>query len=152
MKKLVIMAGLPGSGKSTVRLQKYNSLDFVDCDEIKKTIPGYDPKNPDLVHEQSKAIERKLISEKINSGVSFVYDTTASNIEKIIKMVIDAQSLGYEVEVCYVKVKLATAIYRNAHRERVVPEEIIREKYSVMSTAIDIFSGYVDKLTIVNND
>lgn len=152
MKKLVIMAGLPGSGKSTVRNRMYPEFSFVDCDELKKSIPGYDPKNPGAVHEESKKLERKILSDKINNGESFVYDTTASNIEKIIKMVIDAQSLGYEVEVCYVKVKLSTAIYRNANRERVVPESIIREKYSVMSTAIDIFSGYVDKLTIVNND
>lgn len=152
MKKLVIMAGLPGSGKSTVRNQRYANMAFVDCDEIKKSLPGYDPKNPGKVHEQSKLLERKTIQEKINNGESFVYDTTATNIEKVVKMIQEAQADGYQVEVCYVRVKLSTAIYRNAHRERVVPEEIIREKYALIGTAIDIFANYVDSLVIVNND
>lgn len=151
-KELIIMAGLPGSGKSTVRNEKFANYDVVDCDEIKKTIKGYDPLNPGAVHKESKKIEKRLLLENIINGKSFVYDTTASNAERIVKLIIDAQSEGYEVTICYIKVKLQTAIYRNANRERVVPEEIIREKYAVMSTAIEIFSGYADKLIVVNND
>ena len=60
-KKLVIMAGLPGSGKSYVRAKKYSDISVIDCDELKKSIPGYDPKNPSAVHEQSKIFEAQEI-------------------------------------------------------------------------------------------
>lgn len=32
-KKLVIMAGLPGSGKSYIRAKKYADIPVIDCDE-----------------------------------------------------------------------------------------------------------------------
>lgn len=89
-KKLVIMAGLPGSGKSYIRAKKYADIPVIDCDELKKSIPGYDPKNPSAVHEQSKILEAQEIYKKFGNGESFVYDTTATNFAKLIKMINDA--------------------------------------------------------------
>jgi len=51
-----------------------------------------------------------------------------------------------------VKVKLATALKRNASRERVVPEYIIREKNALIAHSIEIISGYADKVKVINND
>lgn len=151
-KKLVIMAGLPGSGKSYVRSTKYADLPVVDCDEIKKSIQGYNPKNPRAVHEQSKILEAKEIYKNLGSGKSFVYDTTATNWAKLVKLIMDAKAVGYEVELCYVKVSLKTAISRNSQRERVVPEYIIREKYSLLPIALEILSSYVDNYIILRNE
>ena len=151
-KKLVIMAGLPGSGKSYVRSNRYADMRVIDCDEIKKTLPGYDPKNPCAVHEASKIIEAQEIHKALGNGESFVYDTTATNWAKLVKMIADAQAIGYKVELCYVKVSLATAMSRNAKRERVVPEALIREKFALLPTSLEVLSGYVDTYTVVNND
>lgn len=151
-KKLVIMAGLPGSGKSFVRSQKYAELKVIDCDEIKKTIAGYDPKNPGAVHEQSKVLEAQEIFKALGAGESFVYDTTATNWAKLVKMIKDAQSLGYKVELCYVKVSLRTSLLRNSKRERVVPEAIIKEKAMLLPLALEVLIGYVDSYVVVNND
>ena len=151
-KKLVIMAGLPGSGKSYVRSRKYADLKVVDCDELKKTIPGYDPKNPGAVHQQSKVLEAEAIYKKFGNGESFVYDTTATNWARLVKMIQDAKALGYEVELCYVKVSLKTSLYRNANRERVVPESLIKEKAALLPVALEVLSGYVDSYVVVNND
>ena len=112
-KKLVIMAGLPGSGKSYIRAKKYADIPVIDCDELKKSIPGYDPKNPSAVHEQSKILEAQEIYKKFGNGESFVYDTTATNFAKLIKMINDAHAIGYKVELCYVKVSLRTSLLRN---------------------------------------
>lgn len=152
MKKLVIMAGLPGSGKSFVRSKTYDDLLVIDCDEIKKSIPGYDPKNPGAVHAQSKILEQEAIYRALGDGESFVYDTTATNWAKVVKLIQDAKALNYKVELCYVKVSLSTALYRNSKRERVVPEDLIREKFSLLPIALDVLSGYVDSYIIVNND
>lgn len=152
MKKLVIMAGLPGSGKSYVRSQKYAALEVIDCDEIKKGIEGYDPKNPGAVHQESKVLEQEKIYFELAMGNSFVYDTTATNWAKLIKLIQDAKGLGYEIELCYVKVSLKTALYRNSKRERVVPEYIINEKFALLPVALEVLSGYVDNYIVVNND
>lgn len=151
-KKLVIMAGLPGSGKSYVRAQKYSDFRAIDCDEIKKTIEGYDPKNPSAVHEQSKVLEQKEIYAAFGRGESFVYDTTATNWAKLVKMIRDAKGIGYTVELCYVRVSLKTAIERNSKRERVVPQALIEEKFSLLPTALEVLQGYVDSYVVVNND
>lgn len=152
MKKLVIMAGLPGSGKSYVRSNKYAELKVIDCDEIKKTLKGYDPKNPGAVHQQSKVLEQEAIYIALGNGESFVYDTTATNWAKLVKLISDAKALGYTVELCYVRVSLKTALYRNSKRERVVPEALIKEKFSLLPTALDVLQGYVDNYVVVNND
>lgn len=151
-KKLVIMAGLPGSGKSYVRSKRYAYLDVIDCDEIKKTLKGYDPKNPSAVHEESKVIEAQEIYKKLGNGESFVYDTTATNWAKLVKLINDARAIGYKVELCYVKVSVKTALLRNKKRERQVPESLIMEKASLLPIALDVLSSYVDEYKIFNND
>jgi len=67
MNTLVLMVGGSGSGKSTVRADRFNGLPVVDCDEIKKEHAGFDPKNPALVHEWSSA-ERRRTSSGCASG------------------------------------------------------------------------------------
>lgn len=152
MKKLVIMAGLPGSGKSFVRSQKYAEFKAIDCDEIKKTLPGYDPKNPGAVHAQSKVLEAQTIYSALGAGESFVYDTTATNWAYVVKLIKDAKMVGYEVELCYVRVSLKTALYRNSKRERVVPQELIEEKFALLPVSLEVLQEYVDSYVVVNND
>lgn len=152
MKKLAIMAGLPGSGKSTIRKQLYTDLYCVDCDQIKERIPGYDPRNPGNVHALSKVMEKEEIYTCLSRGVSFVYDTTASNQKRIEKMIQEAKDLNYIVEICYVKVELDVALKRNQNRERIVPPEIIIEKHSVLEKSIECFSALADKVRIYDNN
>lgn len=151
-KRLVIMAGLPGSGKSYVREKRFKNLKTIDCDILKKKIAGYDPKNPGAVHAQSKVLETQEIHKALGAGESFVYDTTATNWAKVVKLIQDAKAVGFTVELCYVKVSLRTAIKRNANRERVVPEALIKEKYSLLPIALEVLSGYVDSYIVISND
>jgi predicted kinase len=108
--------------------------------------------NPCLVHEESKRLEKLELTKAICGEENFVYDTTATNAERIVGLIKEAQSFGWTVEIVYVKVKLATALKRNASRERVVPEHIVREKNAVIAQSIEIISSYADKIKVVNND
>lgn len=152
MKKLTIMAGLPGSGKSYIRSKMFGEVQFIDCDELKKSIKGYDPKNPGTVHNESKVLEKQAIYNNLANGISFVYDTTASNSDKVIKLTKEAQGLGYEVSLVYVRTTLATSLKRNAARERVVPEEIILTKYEQIGTSLEVIKQFVDEFIVVDND
>ena len=59
MKRMVIMAGIRGAGKSTVAKRLFDGWRVIDCDELKKQCVGYDQKNPCLVHEESKRQQKK---------------------------------------------------------------------------------------------
>lgn len=152
MKRMVIMAGISGAGKSTVAKKLFDGWKVIDCDELKKQCVGYDVKNPSLVHEASKRLEKIELTNAICGEENFVYDTTATNAERIVGLIKEAQEFGWQVEIVYVKVKLATALKRNAKREGVVPEYIVREKNAVIAQSIEIISSYADKIKVINND
>ncbi len=146
------MAGLPGSGKTFIRSKLYEHYDVVDCDEIKKTIPGYNADQPRALHSESKIIEKYEIYKNLKNRVSFVYDTTATNTDKVIKLTKQAQGLGYIVKVVYVKVSLSVAMERNSKRFRVVPDDVILDKYSKLETSINIFRCFANDVITIDNE
>lgn len=150
--KMIAMIGGPGAGKSFVRKQKYEGVKVLDCDSIKSEHPDYDPKNPALVHEWSSKECTKRIFKAISEGETFVYDGTGTNVEKYVNFFNQARLAGYEIEVCYVKCSLETAIARNQNRERTVPEDMLREKHSTVAIAFEILSSYADEVRVVNNN
>lgn len=150
----IMTMGLPGAGKSTAlnRLPNIAEFTIIDPDMVKATHPNYDPKNPGALHVWSKKVAAAQQAAAIAANADIVVDGTGTNIEKMVRDITDLQAAGYFVEVLYVQVSLATAIHRNANRERVVPVEIIREKAEVITVAADIVARYADKMTTVNND
>ena len=151
-KTMIIMAGLPASGKSTYIKANLSDMAVVDCDQFKATIPGYDPKNPGAVHAQSKVMEKEAIYTNLANGHSFIYDTTATNSDKALALILEAQSLGYTVEVHYMNVSLQTALARNAARERTVATEIILDKFEKINASMTILKQYADRFVQVDND
>ena len=154
MKKLIIMGGLPGSGKSTVakRNNNFGTSIKVDCDELKKECDGYDPNHPELVHEASKKLEVEVLNKLLEGNESFLYDTTATNTKRIAALIKKAKANGFEVTFVYVKVTLETSLARNAQRERHVPEEIIYEKFGEITNAVRCYKTIVDNFLEVKND
>lgn len=139
--EIVFTMGLPGSGKSST-LKQMGIPDthvLIDPDEIKKGLPGYDPKHPGLVHEESSQIAEDMFQEALRRGEGrYAVDGTGTNAEKLIRRIRQAQRAGFYTRVVYVRVRLETAIGRNARRERVVPESIIREKAADIETAASL--------------
>lgn len=156
MKRVLFTMGLPGAGKSkvlnTVYVNHLNYSVLIDPDEIKKEKLDYDPKAPHVYHEWSKAEARKRMYQAIANDQDLVIDGTGTNVEKMVKWIRDFQAAGYEVEIVYVQVSVATAIKRNANRMRVVPESLIREKAETISVAFELISQVADVVKIVNND
>ena len=156
MKNLAIFTmGLPGSGKSTVanRLFDLDAMDVIDPDAIKADHPDYDPKNPSALHAWSNEQAELIYSASLSAGVLDVFvDGTGTNAEKMIRRMGQAREAGYKVILLYVRVSLETAIQRNADRERVVPEYIIREKALDIAVSFSLATAYADSTTVVDND
>ena len=153
MKQLILTAGLPGAGKSTVLSKsEYSHLPVVDPDEVKKTLPGYDPLNPQLVHDESKLIARENHLMLLSKGESFVVDGTGTNVEKYLQWINEARELGYTIVLFYVKVAASTSLERNARRDRKVPEEVIVEKAGIINQSTELIGSVCDKFIVLKND
>ena len=149
----IFTMGLPGSGKSTVANDRYpiGRMTVIDPDLFKEAHPDYDPKDPGVLHAWSNDKAEALLAETMASGTDMLVDGTGTNSEKMLRRMNDAKSFGYEIELLYVKVPMRVALERNANRERVVPEHIVRSKGRDISTSFEIIAPHADTVTIVEN-
>ena len=146
------MMGGPGAGKSYVVENHFGEFAVLDCDSIKAEHPDYDPKDPAALHNWSRTELVRRIYSALGRNESFVYDGTGTSVERYVKLFNDAQAAGYEVRLVYVTCTLKTALTRNANRERVVPEDIVRDKHLTVATAFEVLSRYATTVEVINNN
>jgi predicted kinase len=121
---LVIIVGLPGSGKSTYLAGL--GVNAISSDEIRRLIAD-DP------HDQSMnarifSVIRYLIRQRIAAGRSDTYvDATHLTPWERKPYVILAQHYGCRLEALFFDVPVEICIVRNQARDRVVPEAAIRK-------------------------
>jgi predicted kinase len=146
------MVGGPAAGKSTVRAKLLPNIPTIDVDDYNNRHPAYDPKNmvPE-VHAHAKVEAMRAFYAQLATGETFVFDSTGTNVEKMVGMINAAHEAGYTVAVVYVSCTLADALERNQKRERRVPESIVRDKHSTVGIVFDIISKYADTIQVMNN-
>jgi predicted ABC-type ATPase len=154
IKTAILTMGLPGAGKSYVLKNNYNLAEYVqiDPDLIKTEKSDYNPKKPEVYHEWSKKEAKIRTAKAIYNEQNLIIDGTGTNVEKMYKQIRELQSEGYIVELLYVSVSLETSLFRNAKRERNVPENIIFEKFETITYAYEILSKVANIARIINND
>jgi len=153
-KTVIFSMGLPGAGKSTMlkKVVDVNQFTLIDPDEVKKTHKDYDPKDPNKIHEWSKAVCNKMEIEAIKNNRDIIIDGTGTNTEKMLSQFTKYQKEGYYVKLFYVEVSLENSLLRNAKRDRNVPEYVIMEKYELINKSWDILSQYANESIKVNNN
>ena len=153
--EMVFTMGLPGSGKSTSlgNMGLLTTHHVIDPDAHKARHPEYDPKQPELLHGWSSREAEKEFQGACAAGKGlFIVDGTGTNSDKMVRRIRQAQAMGFHCRLVYVRVTLATALERNAARERTVPESIVREKALDISTAYEIVSAVADSVVVYDND
>lgn len=150
--RLVVMVGGPGSGKSYVRSQLFADLPVVDCDSVKASHPDYDPKNPAALHAWSAAEAMRALLGYLSRGESVVYDGTGTNLERLATLVSVAHAAGMSVQAVLVTCSLATALQRNAARERTVPEHVVRMKHAQVGESWLVLRSMVDCWEVYDNE
>ena len=149
-KVVVMLIGAPAAGKSTTREKLYPDHPVIDPDEIKKGLKGYDPKKPWLVHKKSKKIARQMYESYIKNGISFVYDTTGGNVQRMMKEIQEAREAGYRIILLHVTAPLAVCLERNRQRERTVPDSVVKEIYHEVRHSFEILRHLADE--VINVD
>lgn len=153
MSKAYFMMGGPAAGKSSTIKKLFSDVEVLDCDQFKITHPLYNPKAilPE-VHSWSSLECSRAFFAKVSTGEDFVLDSTGTNAEKMVAWINTARAAGYEIHLVYVTCSLSEALKRNAARERNVPEDVVRDKYSTIAVSFEIVSKYADHVEVINNE
>ena len=124
---LVILVGLPGSGKSTRALELCKEGYYrVNLDHIREMVFGDAKiqKQPALVVDIMRQALKEFSKRKLNIVVDNTNLTEAYR-QSIIDTVL-SENKDYVVNYVVYKVPLEECIKRNNNRDRNVPEEVIR--------------------------
>ncbi len=122
--KIVITVGLPGSGKSTYLAGL--GVNAISSDEIRRLIA--DHPHVQTMNARIFAAVRYLVRQRIAAGRPVTYvDATHLTPWERKPYVRLAQRHGCTLEALFFDVPVKTCIARNQTRDRMVPEEAIRE-------------------------
>lgn len=118
--RIVVLVGLPGSGKSTY-LQRLG-VSGLSSDAIRKLLA--DDETDQTIHERVFQTLRYLLRHRLALGRPVTYiDATSLTREERQPYIGIGQEYGCELEAVFFDVPLEVCRRRNAGRKRVVPDE-----------------------------
>lgn len=118
-KKAIIMAGGAGAGKSTFVKQIEPDLKSANWNQLNadKYIEDKDSPMYNNLGKASAYIDKQELPQTIEKGQNFLYDTTATNVDRIKNIV----NSGYDTIMVMVYTNPIVSFLRNFKRERKVP-------------------------------
>ena len=122
--RIVVLTGLPGSGKSTWLAQQGSA--GLSSDAIRKLLA--DDETDQSIHPQVFQTLRYLLEQRLAIGRPVTYiDATNLTPEERRPYIEIARARGVEIEAVYFDVPLSVCLDRNAARARVVPREAMEK-------------------------
>ena len=155
MKRIFILAGANGSGKSTISkvLLPSEGIAYVNPDDIAKEL---NPSRPtDARIEAGKATLRR-IDDLLEKGESFAIESTLSGTLHV-EVLNRAKDLGYETTIAYVfvdspEVCIARIAARVKNGGHFVPDEDVRRRYvRSKENFLNIYSALSDHWMLYYN-
>lgn len=155
MKRLYILAGANGSGKSTISKVLLPSEDivYVNPDDIAKEL---NPTDPVAVRIEAGRVALGKINALLESGDSFAIESTLSG-NAYVKMLERAKIAGYETFIAYVfvdspEVCIARIAARVKNGGHYVPDEDVRRRYQrSKENFIHLYAPLVDHWMVYYN-
>lgn len=85
-KRMDIVLGLPGSGKSSVyteRISREHGSRVIDTDDYRELIPEYNGLNSPLVHEEASLIRNRIRDYALDKGENIILSIIGANANKL---------------------------------------------------------------------
>lgn len=120
---VTVMSGLPGSGKDTWLAANRSGLPVVSLDDIR------DELDVEPMENQGEVIQlaRERCREHLRCGRSFAFSATNLLRQTRQRWIDLFADYGARIEIVYVEPPLSVILAQNKRRERVVPEQVIRQ-------------------------
>ena len=122
--RIVVLVGLPGSGKSTY-LERLG-VGGLSSDAIRFWLA--DDQTIQTIHDRVFQTMRYLLRQRISLGRPVTYiDATNLSVEERSPYIGIGKSYGCEMEAVFFDIPLAVCRERNAKRHRVVPDDALEK-------------------------
>lgn len=157
MKKLYIIAGCNGAGKTTASYtilpEILDCREFVNADEIAK---GISPFQPEKAAIEAGRLMLKRIKKLLESGESFAFETTLST-RSYVQFIERAKQLDYQVTCLFFWLdseelaisRVETRVREGGHH---IPADVIRRRFKCgLKNFFNLFIDKVDNWLFVNN-
>jgi predicted kinase len=136
--RIVVLVGLPGSGKSTYLAQL--GVTGLSSDTIRGLLA--DDETDQSIHDRVFQTLRYVLRQRLAIGRPATYiDATNLTVEERRPYIGIGKSYGCDVEAVFFDVPMEVCRARNARRQRVVPEEAIAKMAAKLAPP-DIQEGF----------
>ena len=143
---LVIMVGVPGSGKSTTieKTEMFKGANVVSTDKIRGKLFGDEENNSnnDIVFETFY----NEIDESLKDGKLTIADSTAVSRQTRKDLYMLAAKYKRPIRLIVMNIQKELAKSRNNARQRVVPDEVIDRMYEKLETEYNLINEEITKL------
>lgn len=155
-KRIFIIAGPNGSGKTTTAFSLIPSLsvyEFVNADEIAR---GLSPLHPESMALSASKLMVKRLRTLLETSKSFAFETTASGTNYL-KYLKAAQAQGYEINLLFLWLddpelaikRVQMRVLQGGHH---IPEETVRRRYFLgLKNLIKYYVPLANSVVIIDN-
>lgn len=157
MKKLYVIAGCNGAGKTTASYTILPEIlecrEFVNADEIAR---GLSPFQPEKVGIEAGRLMLKRIKQLLAAGENFAFETTLAT-KSYAQLLVRAQELNYQITCLYFWLhseelaisRVATRVKEGGHH---IEEDVIRRRYkNGLKNFFSLFLPIVDNWIFIDN-
>ena len=133
MKRIILLVGVPGSGKTTLAAKiAQKGFTVMNADSIRQELYG------NAVEQGDQAAVFKIFFERMEKcmqdGMDLIIDNTNANPMHRKQILDRAKKFAYgDVQLWFMDTPLTVCIARNKNRERVVSEEIVSKMHMTLS-------------------
>lgn len=136
----IILLGTPGIGKSTfigefIHPRNFNIKVF-STDDVSLTFT----KDPNVYYEPSSELNLKRLFSFIESGQSFIYDTTGTQQQNIINVLNISKQFGYTTIFIHLSGSIEMSRIGNLSRQRQVPDDYLIRSYQKQKSSQEVYS------------